>query len=224
MFEVEDVLKKRDLAQQKSMTDTMAAEDSSSQMVCITSLTGVRSKEEGVEASLFSPDVERSHVGKQIVDPVAVRGILFRVPDLWYRELLEQSAFRLTLVIDAVESNDSLQEDVEFGVASRVFGNFKQRLEEIDDDLFKIVHQAGRLVDVEEARHLDQPSDVVGKQLVVDDPSGKLVPLVYCASIYRDTPFGHLVFARLEIRDHFFSDLGEVSAIDEVVRLEEDGS
>lgn len=71
---------------------------------------------------------------------------------------------------------------------------------------------------------MDQPADIMREQLVVNDPSCKLIPLIDCSAVNRDTPFGHLVLARLEIRNDFLGYLGQVSAIDKVVGLEENGS
>lgn len=39
-----------------------------------------------------------------------------------------------------------------------------------------------------------------------------------------DSPFCHLVFTRLEVRNHLFSDFGQISSLDIIIRLEEDFS
>jgi hypothetical protein len=61
----------------------------------------------------------------------------------------------------------------------------------------------------------------VGKELIINDPSCKFVPLIDRPSINRDAPFNHLIFTRLKIGDDFFGNLGKVSTIDKVVRLQE---
>lgn len=53
----------------------------------------------------------------------------------------------------------------------------QKRGERTVDDLFEVVDVAALLEDVVESGDLNEPSDVVGEELVVDDPFGKLVPL-----------------------------------------------
>ena len=176
------------------MTNTMATENSSSQMICISSLTAMGSQQKCVEATLLSENIQGCHVGKQIVDPVTVRRILLRVPNIWHREFSIKPSFCLALVIDTIESNDSLQKDVELWMARWIFRYFEQRLKEVYDDLLKIIHQSSGFVDIEEPRNLYQPSDVVGEKLVVNNPSGKFVPFINTPSVDGDTPLNHLVF------------------------------
>ena len=85
-------------------------------MVHITSLTAVRSQDKRVEATLLAENVKRGHVGEQVIDPVAVRRVLQGVPLLGQRELAVDAAFRLTLIVYRVETNDALQEDVQLRV------------------------------------------------------------------------------------------------------------
>lgn len=147
---------------------------------------------------------------------------MLRVPDLRYWELSVQSALRFALVINAIEANDSLEEDMKLFMAGRIFRNFEEGLKDVLDDLLKVVHQASRLVDIEQSGDLDEPPDVVREQLVVDNPCCEFIPLVECSSVNRDSPFNHLVLARLEIRDDFFGDLSKIPAVDEVIGLQED--
>ena len=90
------------------MADTVTGEDCSSEMVRITSLATVRTKDEGIEASLLTHDIQRCYVGEHVVDPVTVRRVLLRIPDSRDGELAEKSALDFALVIDAVEADDSL--------------------------------------------------------------------------------------------------------------------
>lgn len=46
------------------------------------------------------------------------------------------------------------------------------------DDLLEVVDSAGLLEDVVKAGNLDEPTHVVGEELIFDDPFGELVPLV----------------------------------------------
>ena len=48
------------------------------------------------------------------------------------------------------------------------------------------------LVDVIETRDLDEPADIVGIELVVDDPPSQLVPLIALPAIDADPPLAVL--------------------------------
>jgi hypothetical protein len=113
---------------------------------------------------------------------------------------------------------------MKFRMTGWILGNFKQRLEEVNDDLLEIIHQATRFVHIEQPRDLDKPADVVREQLIIHDPRCELVPLIDSFTIDGNTPLDHLVLAGFEIRDDLFRDLGEISPVNKVVRLEEDGS
>lgn len=112
----------------------------------------------------------------------------------------------LAFVIDAIEANDPLQEDVELGVACRVFGHLEQRLEDVYNDLLEIVHQTSCLVHIEQAWYLNEPSHVGGKEFVVNNPSCELVPLINVSTVNGDAPFYELILACLEIGDDFLGD------------------
>ena len=62
------------------MAYAMAAEHGCCDMVYIAGLTTMGSKYEGIEAAPFAPDVQGSHVGKQMIDPISVWWILLGVP------------------------------------------------------------------------------------------------------------------------------------------------
>lgn len=113
---------------------------------------------------------------------------------------------------------------MELWVARRVLGNLEEWLEEIHNDLLEIVHQSTRFVDIKQTRDLNKPADVVREQLVVDNPGCKFVPLVNGSAVNGNSPLNHLVFARFQIRDDLFRDLGQVPAFEVVIRLEENGS
>lgn len=59
------------------------------------------------------------------------------------------------------------------------------------------------------------------EELVIDNPRCKLIPLVNGAAIDGDSPFDHLILARLKIRDDLLGNFCQVSAVNEIVRLQE---
>lgn len=81
----------------------------------------------------------------------------------------------------------------------RILGHFKQRLEDIGNDLFIVLHHAACFVDIIETRHLNEPANIRREQLVVHHPSRKLVPFLKGTTVDRDSPFHHLVFARFQV-------------------------
>ena len=113
---------------------------------------------------------------------------------------------------------------MKFWVTSWIFGDFEERLKDIDDDLLKVIHESRCFVHIIQTRNLNKPSDVGRKEFVVHDPGGKLIPFLEFATVDRYTPFYHLVFAGLQVRDNLFGDFCEVSAVDKVVRLQKNGS
>lgn len=102
--------------------------------------------------------------------------------------------------------------------------DFEEGLEDVDDNLLKVLHQFRRFVHIEETRNLDQPSDVRGEELVIDNPGRELIPLLEISTIDGYTPFYHLVLASLEIGNDFFGNLGQVASMNEVVCFQKDGS
>jgi hypothetical protein len=59
-----------------------------------------------------------------------------------------------------------------------------------------------------QSRNLNEPSQIVREQFVVNNPFCKLVPLVDVSSIDTQTPFDILVFALLCIIDHLCAAIG----------------
>jgi hypothetical protein len=90
--------------------------------------------------------------------------------------------------------------------------------------LLEVVHEASSLVHIEQTGYLDQPSYIGREQLIVNDPSRKLIPLFDISTVDGNAPFDKLVLARFEIRYDFFGDFSQVSALDKVVCLQENGS
>jgi hypothetical protein len=142
------------------MADAVAAEHSCSEMISIASFAAVWTKKEGIETALLSPDVQRRYVCEEVVHPVAVRRILFVRPFMWEGELLKDTPLYFALIVDTVESDDPLKEDVELWVAARVFSHLKQRLEDVDDNLLEVVHEASGLVYIIQTRDLNEPAHV----------------------------------------------------------------
>ena len=65
-------------------------------------------------------------------------------------------------------------------------GDLEERSEEVVEDLLEAADEAVALVDVVEARHLDDPAHVVRVHLVLHRPTRKLVPLVRAATVDRE--------------------------------------
>lgn len=57
--------------------------------------------------------------------------ILRRVPIFRQREFAVQPPFSFRLVIDTVEADDTLQEDVQLGMARWVTSDFEERVEDV---------------------------------------------------------------------------------------------
>lgn len=100
------------------------------------------------------------------------------------------------------------------------------------DDLLEVVDATGLLENVVEPRDLNKPAHVVGEELILDDPLGKLVPFVLVAdevqrigsaivqkarrngaqdspAVDTDAILDHLVLALLQIRDDLYEDEGK---------------
>lgn len=221
MFEVEDILQKRHFSQKKSMADTVAAQNGGGKMICISGLSTMRTQQEGIEPSKSSPCVQRCNVCEKMVDPVTVWGVLCSTPLSRNRELLENSSLNFALIVNAIESYDPLQEDMKLWMTARIFGNFKERLKHILNNLLKAVHQARRLVHVKQSRDLNEPPDIWREQLVVDYPCSQLVPLIDISAIDGNPPLYKLILTRLEIGDDFSCYFCKILTFYIVVRLEE---
>jgi hypothetical protein len=111
---------------------------------------------------------------------------------------------------------------VQLGVRGGVLRDLEEGLEDVLDDILEVVDQAAGFEHLVQARHLNEPADVVRDELVVHDPLGELVPLVGLAAVDGHTPLRVLVLGLLEVGDELGRELGEVLALEEVVGLEED--
>lgn len=177
------------------MAYAVAAKNGSSQVISITSFSTMRPEQEGIEAALLPPDIKRRYICKQIVHPVAVWWVLLCAPFLWKGKLLVHTPLDFALVVDTIEAYDSLQEDVKLGMGGGVSSDLEERLKHIDNHLLEVFHETGRLIHIEQTRHLNQPSDVRREELVVDDPSSKFVPFINIATVDGNPPLYELVLA-----------------------------
>lgn len=75
--------------------------------------------------------IEHSEIGVEIVQVVAVRGIVRQVPLEWWRVLAHQAVLQLALIVHAVHTHQVAQEAVQFGVLGGVDSDLEQRLENI---------------------------------------------------------------------------------------------
>ena len=199
------------------MTYAVAAEHGSCDMIYVAGFTTVGSKYEGIETAPFAPDVQRGHIGKQVINPVSVGWVLLGVP-LFRRWILPvKSSLNLALIVNTVKADHTLKENVKLRVARRVFRDLVERPKNVDDDLFISVHLPIGFVHAEESRNLYKPSHIVRDQFVINDPSSKLIPLVNRSAIDRDSPFNKLIFARFQIGDDFLCDLSEIASFDIIV-------
>jgi hypothetical protein len=70
-------------------------------------------------------------------------------------------------------------------------------VEDILEHLLEVFDDSLVLVDVVEARELNEPRHVVTEQLVAADPVGQHVPFHWLAAVDADAPLGVLVLAHL---------------------------
>ena len=143
------------------MTYAVAAEHGCCDMIYVASLTTMRAKYEGVEMASFAPDIQRSHVGKQVIDPISVRWVLLSVPLFRWWILPVQSSLDLALIVNTVEADHTLKKNMKLRMARRVLGDFVERPKYVDDDLFIRVHLTVSFVHAEESRDLYEPSHIV---------------------------------------------------------------
>ena len=103
------------------------------------------------EPSRSSKSIQTRHVGVHVVDPVTisspthsttkaatpddipvtVRRRLLRIPHPGRWKFPIKPPLWLTLIINTIEPDDTLQEDVKFRMRRRVFSHFKQRLKDV---------------------------------------------------------------------------------------------
>ena len=148
------------------------------------------------KSTLVTPVIERCDIREEVVQPVSVRRVLSRIPIFRQGELSVESTFCLRFVVDRIETDDSLEEDVKLGMRGWIGGDLEERLEDIycrqllsarsksieeerlltPDDFFEIFDSSTLLEDVVQSRNLNEPSNIVRKEFVLDDPFRKLVP------------------------------------------------
>lgn len=143
------------------MAYTVAAEDGCCDMIYVAGFTTMRSKYEGIETAPLAPDVQGSHVGKQVINPVSVRWVLLGVPLFRWRIFPVQSSLDLALIVNTVKADHTLEKNVELRVARGVFGGLVERPKYVDDNLFIGVHLTLGFVHAEESGNLYEPSHVV---------------------------------------------------------------
>lgn len=154
------------------MANAMTAKEADCKMVRITSLTTMRSQDESTEAALLSPNVKRSHIGEHKVNPITVRRVLFCIPVSGNWVLPVKSALRFAFIIHTIKPNNTLKKNVQLGVGARVPSYLKQGLKNICYDLLEVLHHTAGLVHIIQAWHLDEPTDIGGKQFVIYHPGG----------------------------------------------------
>jgi len=103
----------------------------SSQMIRIPRLPTMRSQYKSIKIPLLPPSVQTRHIREQIVKIVTVRGILFCIPLIGRGEFAIQSAFGFGFIVDAIETDDALEEDVQFRMSLGVLCYFEERLEDV---------------------------------------------------------------------------------------------
>ena len=108
LVEIEDVLQKRHLSEHETMAYAVTAQYCSGKMVNIPRLATMRAQEEGIEATTLTPRIQRGHIREQIINPVGIRRVLLGIPFFRWREFAVQARLDLALIIDTVESNDTL--------------------------------------------------------------------------------------------------------------------
>lgn len=67
------------------------------------------------------------------------------------------------------------------------------------NNLCEVFHQAGLSIDVVETWDLNQPSNVMREEFIVDDPFGQLVPFCDAAAVDADAPFAVLQVLASEV-------------------------
>lgn len=107
------------------MADAMAAKEAYCKMIRITSFTTMRSQDKCIETTLLPPVIEGGDVGEHKIDPMAIRRVLFGIPIFGNRILPVEPPFCFAFIIDAVKSDNPLEENMKLGVAARILSNLK---------------------------------------------------------------------------------------------------
>lgn len=90
------------------------------------------------------------------------------------------------------------------------------------NDLFEILDSPVRLINLIQSRDLNEPSDIMTEQSIIDDPRRQFIPLLSAASIDTNPILCHLILALFQICHELPRDFGEVSTGNQVIGLEED--
>lgn len=127
---------------------------------------------------------------------------MFSVPHFGGRELAIKSPLRFGFIVDRVKPNDSLKENMKLRMGRGVLSYFKQGLENVlvtisvsrqgslhsrtkelrtADNILETVDQPLTLVNFIQSRNLNQPSNIMRDELIVDDPFCKIIPFVHVA-------------------------------------------
>jgi len=91
----------------------------------------MRSQHKSIKIPLLPPSVQTRHIREQIIKIITVRGILFGIPLIGGGEFAVQSAFGFRFIVDTVETDDALEENVQFWMGLRVLCYFEERLEDV---------------------------------------------------------------------------------------------
>lgn len=142
------------------MADAVAAKETHCKMIGVSSLAAMRSEDEGIETTPFTPDIKRRNIGEHEIYPIAIRRILFCIPVPRNRVFSVESTLRFAFIVDAIKPNNTLEKNMQFGVAAGVLCYLEQWLKDVRYDLFEILHHTTRLVYIVKTGHLDKPTDI----------------------------------------------------------------
>lgn len=221
--QIVEVLQHRRLTQQQAVSDVLAQQVATDQVIDWAGFTTMRPQHERVQTALSAQVVQHNHVRVHVIEIVQVRRVLLLVPLLRQNaDLLDQRRFVLRFVVHAVEAGHVGEELVQVLVLARVHGRLEQRLEDVPNDLGEIADQLVVLEHVVQTRHLNQPSHVVRVDVVGDRPVRQRVPFLAVLAVDRQSRLGVLVLALVQIAEHLLENAGEVLAVDIVVSLQED--
>jgi hypothetical protein len=113
------------------MRNTLTRQERARKMIGISSLARMRPQRKSIISSILSPIVQLRHIRIHVIEVIAVWWIQCDVPVLWFGILTERSSLGLALVVNRIESNNTLKKDVELWVSRWISGDFKQWLKDI---------------------------------------------------------------------------------------------
>jgi hypothetical protein len=125
-------------------------------------------------------------------------------------ECSKHLVLRATLVINGIERNNVLQEPMNLWMAAGISSCFKQWHKQIIQKLLKVLDllltledavQSGHLLEqsplfimktnkwssqntIIKTQYLNDPANIVRKQVVINNPLGNLVPLIVCLAVH----------------------------------------